>query len=607
VLALGLGFATAAWADPDAAPVTQLEANAAPVLRAVRFEGNDAISDRTLAKLVDTKPRPRLQVWKDRPAFDADVLAADVERVQRYYQAAGYFEARVAAAPTPDPEGGVVARFDVVEGEPVRLADRRIDVPPGFDAAALTADLPLEVGDVFSLERYDAAKSLIQSRLADLGHPLAAVEGGADVYVPEHEAKLTWRVEPGPAVRFGDVRIAGGAGVRPALVDAEIEIEEGAPYAPEALRETRTGVASLGTFRSVVVQPLPSEAEVAADGAQIWPVEVRLDERAPRSVRLGFGWGTDDRLRAQVRWEHRNLFGGAEHLRTQLRYSSIESAARADFDVPHWLAREQSLHLESWLGKEKNVAYTAQRVVGGAGVQRAFGDHWSARAGWQGSWNEVTDTSTRAEQLLDDPKRAVVLSGLRFGVRHTDVDDLVDPKRGWWLELEARPFLRALGSEEAFAAMTAEGRVYHPIGATVLAGRLRVGTIEPLGGTSAAEVPMVERFYLGGGSSVRGFAYQGLGPVQADGEPIGGTTLLEASAEVRFPIRRSLSGVAFVDAGRLDLDPHRFALDGIVFSIGAGLRYVTPLGPVRVDVAFPIDAPPEAEESHFFISIGQSF
>ena len=119
---------------------------------------------------------------------------------------------------------------------------------------------------------------------------------------------------------------------------------------------------------------------------------------------------------------------------------------------------------------------------------------------------------------------------------------------------------------------------------------------------------MVERFYLGGGSSLRGFAFQGLGPVsRAHGEPVGGTSLLETSAELRFPIRASLSGVAFADAGSLDLEPHRWSLGDVVVSLGTGLRYRTPLGPVRIDVAFPIDAPSAAHVSRVFLSIGQSF
>ncbi|RIK96161.1 MAG: hypothetical protein DCC71_22625 [Proteobacteria bacterium] len=607
VIALGIAAApAAARADaPEAAP----EADAgAPRVLGVAFEGAQAVSPSELAKRVDTQPRSRLQFWKERPALDVERVAADAERLERFYRTRGYFEAQVRAEiDWNETRDAAHVRFEIEEGEPVRLAERGIEVPPPFDAAELTRDLPLEEGDVFSLDRYDDAKARIQERLAEQGHPLAEVPGGADVWAPEHTARLTWRVEPGPFVRFGPVRVEGGDAVAADLVEQEIEVREGEPYSLEAISETRAGLTKLGVFGSVVVQPQPGEATADADGVPRWPVAVRLAERPARTLKLGLGWGTDDRWRAQLRWDHRNVFGRAERFQAQAFYSSIERSFRIDYDVPHWLARDQTLHAESWLGQEDTVAYEAVRLVGAAGVQRDFAELWSARLGVRGSWNEVLDSSRVARRELNDPERAFVLAGLYAGLRRSTVDDLVDPTRGLWLDLDVAPTLPLLGSEETFVTVAAEARAYRPFRDVVLAGRLRLATIAPFGSTGARDVPLVARLYSGGGSSVRGFAYQGLGPDEVDGKPIGGASLFEANAELRFPIRGALRGVAFVDAGRVDLEPARWKLGGVVFSLGAGLRYATPLGPVRVDVAFPIGAPDDAERSFFYVSIGQSF
>src|SRR5690606_26269163 len=155
--------------------------------------------------------------------------------------------------------------FHVDEGPPVRLVERGIEIPPELLAerseAELLEDLPLVVGEVFSLDRYDRAKTELLARLAELGRPRADVVGGADVDVRTREARLTWRVVPGPLVRFGPVRIEGLTRTDPQLVRREITIAEGDRYSLSALRETRSNLQALRIFRSVVVRPLPEEEQ----------------------------------------------------------------------------------------------------------------------------------------------------------------------------------------------------------------------------------------------------------------------------------------------------------------------------------------------------------
>jgi outer membrane translocation and assembly module TamA len=155
--------------------------------------------------------------------------------------------------------------------------------------------------------------------------------------------------------------------------------------------------------------------------------------------------------------------------------------------------------------------------------------------------------------------------------------------------------------------MEANAAAFEPVGPTVLAARLRLGTVQPYGGDSADAVPLPERFYTGGGSSVRGFSHWRLGPRRADGRAVGGASVLETSLELRFPIRGALGGVTFVDAGQVDLDPWGWKLQDLTYSVGAGLRYDTPLGPIRLDLAYPLNPPEEAGTTWFHFSIGQAF
>ena len=152
-----------------------------------------------------------------------------------------------------------------------------------------------------------------------------------------------------------------------------------------------------------------------------------------------------------------------------------------------------------------------------------------------------------------------------------------------------------------------EGRTYLPVRDCVLALRLRLGTLEPFGGSEQTDVPLVSRFYSGGSTSVRGFAFQKLGPLDEDGDPLGGLSLAEGSAELRFPIWRRLSGVVFVDAGRVALDSSNIGGGDFYYSTGAGLRVRTPLGPLRLDYGFLLNPPSGIDRSRLYISVGHAF
>lgn len=612
-------YAPAATAsDPAAASGASEDAPAdesprGPRLRALRFEGVAAASRSQLEALLATPIPPRWwNPFAAHPVYVEGTAEPDAERIARHYRTLGYFETRVTPEVVRSADGREVeVVFSVEEGEPVRLVERGIELPPELlaehEPEHFLDALPIAVGDVFSLERYEGAKRELLARVAEAGRPLASVEGGADVDVRTREARITWRVVPGPRVRFGPVAIEGLTRTDASLVRREITIEEGDVYSLSALRETRANIQTLRIFGSVIVRPLPERAHVGADPQEVtWPIEVSLQERPPRSVRLGVGWGTDDHLRLQAGYEHRNWLGGARHLDARLRWTGLERGAQATLAQPHFLARGQNLLIDNRLAYERTPAYDAERLRGELRVARPFGERWSGSLGWAYSWSAVGDASARASRFLDDPERRVFLSGPRATLRRSTVVNPLDARDGSRAELVVTPWLSGL-SDVGFAAIEANAAAFEPLGPVVLAGRLRLGTLQPYGGSSADQIPLPERFFSGGGSSVRGFSFWRLGPRRADGQPIGGASVIEASAELRFPIRGPLGGVAFVDAGQVDLDPWGWKLGELTYSLGAGLRFSTPLGPIRLDIAHPLNAPADAGTTWFHFSIGQAF
>ena len=584
---------------------------ATPVVEGIEWSGTHALSPGEIAPYLFTHERPVWRVWLPRPPFDESVLEADMRRIEDVYREHGRYQARASYTLAWNRKRtGVRIRIEVSEGKSVRLERFEVDLTalPADEAdwrAELLADLPLRKGRVFTLDDYGAAKRTLLERLADRGRPDARVEGGGEVDVARRTARVTWHVEPGPRVRFGPVRVEGLERVRETLVLETLTFAPGERYDADALRRSQARLSRMGLFRSVLLVP---EAREATPGEEIErPVVVQVEERPPRRVRLGVGWGTEDRLRLQAGWTHRNLLGRADPLDVRGRWTGLVRELEVSLLEPRLPDAESAVRIESKLGSEKPPAYDARLLASRLGVERAFGEHWSGRLAYRLEWADVGSVPEVTRRFYRNPEDRYWLGSFELAVSRDGTDDPLDPRRGTWLELTAEPAVPWLGSAVRYLRLTAEGRAFAPLGPLVLATRARLGTIDAFGASQRAELPVTKLFYAGGSNSMRGYAYQHLGPREAQGDAVGGSSLLLLNTELRFPIWRALGGVAFVDAGQLDLDAWHFRPRDLRVAVGGGLRVSTPLGPARVDVGFPTNAPENKGGYQLWLSIGQAF
>lgn len=570
--------------------------------------------------------RPPRAPWAKRPPLDRVTLEEDVSRIPAVYRRIGYYRARAwyEVAPVSDGDRSVRVSIHVDEGERVHLDSIEVELDPVPEELRpeLVSDLPLQPGEPFELEAYAEARSTLLARLADAGFPRATIEGGADVDLRSQTARVTWRLIPGPPVRFGTVTVEGLDQVPERLVRRELELAKDQSYSREALRRSQRQVYELGLFQSVVLEAAPPPngveadssggAEVDGDAAdagdvEVWPVSVRVVERAPRSVRVGAGYGTEERLRVQLGWEHRNFMGEARRLSIEARHSSLVTGLEAKLHQRRFLGPRLQLEVGARLERERQSSYDADRARAEVALVQPVGSDWRARVGFAFERSHITEVSPETESVLDDPERNVTLSTLELGLARSTLDDRLDPTRGSALDLSLDISPGVLGSEADFFRVQLRGRAHRPLGSWVLSGRLAAGSVEPFASTEPEDVPLVARFFSGGGNSVRGFDYRELGPLDATGEPLGGTTFAEASAELRVPLWRKLSGVVFVDAGLVHLEPWRWRLRDVFYSTGAGLRYSTPIGPVRIDFGYVLNPEGDVDRSRVHLGVGQAF
>jgi outer membrane protein assembly factor BamA len=256
--------------------------------------------------------------------------------------------------------------------------------------------------------------------------------------------------------------------------------------------------------------------------------------------------------------------------------------------------------------REDEPAYTLQRIRLAPRVERKFGTTIRVAAGVNVEYDELSDVPNATVRRLDEfEPRGIVSSLTAFAERNTTTD-LLDPHEGSVVTFEAEQAGGPWQGDYSFYRASLEAKGYWPVfGTRVVAARGRIGTADAFG--QSGDVPLFRRFYAGGISSTRGYDRWMLGPLNDHDDPVGGRSLLEGSVEFRTPIRGNFGGVVFLDVGEVRRQPHSWTVGDLQFGAGVGVRYYTIVGPLRLDLGFPFEAPRGEPSWQIHFSIGQEF
>jgi len=524
-------------------------------------------------------------------------VAADVERLGRVLEAEGFYAARIEHSVDTGAEPAAV-RLVVTTG-PVFVIGA-VDIawrpaPPPGAAIYEPAAIGLALGAVARAADIVAAEKRLLARLGARGYPRAAIvtrDFAVDRAASTLVASLV--VDPGPRLTFGATRIDGLAGVRADRARGYIAWREGETWDDTKVEETRSAFAGSGLFRSVRIDP---DGEPAADGTQ--PVAIRLDEALHRSIGGGGSWSSSEGFSLKSYWEHRNLFGRAEQFRLTANLGQILTGLQGHFRRPD-LFTDTDLLANGEAVTRDSDAFEETTFAAFTGLERRFGPHWKISAG--GSF-DASDIVDRTRVRTDS-----VLFGLPLTASRDDADSLLDPTEGTRLTLTIVPYTGEGRKNLDFVLGRAAATGYVPFDADrrfVLALRGQLGTIL---GEETADVPATKRFYAGGGGSLRGFEYQRAGPLDDRLDPVGGRSLAEVGSEMRVRIGEDWGAVAFLEGANV-FDREVWPVGSELFwAAGFGVRYFTPVGPVRADIAFPLDPRPNIDDPwQIYLSLGQAF
>ncbi|MCC7534676.1 MAG: BamA/TamA family outer membrane protein [Deltaproteobacteria bacterium] len=607
------------------------------------LEGVEQVDEDQLRERIATQERGSFLgiqwPWTEWPLYDRAILRRDLERIERFYRARGYYDTqvgtpRVDREEEDDDRGVVTITIPIEEGLPVAVRSTNVLFEPQPAGVAqvpvviqerIRRAFPLHVGDVLDEEEYEAAKTRLLDAMHEASYASAVIQGDVRVDPRSRRADVVLRVRAGPVYRFGRVEVSGTGPLPRSNVSSLIEIERGTLYRASVLRDVRNELYDIGVFATVRVTPVVLETERRVD------VRVEVTPGRLQRLRLGVGAAIEPE-RGDVHlvstYEHRNFLGGLRRVRAEVQprllfdLSSTEQelTVRPGVLASIGLRRPGFFERRTWLATE--ARYDVGPHPSDASLMRHL---FNVSLGLERSFGELLFGTTSinyelylpisyeaADEALDEAliepwAFPYLQETLRFDTRN----DPLRPRRGVLLSANLQQAGFVVPSTWDYLRFGLDMRAYvQPIRGTVLALRGAIGFLRTFDGPDGG--PISKRFFVGGANSVRGYGFGRAGSraidcrterqdaPAADGETpppsaqrtcseqnLGGTASWELGLEIRQTIVGDFGVVVFADAGDADIDGS-IRPDYLHFTLGMGLRYYTIIGPIRFDVGWRV-------------------
>jgi len=609
----------------------------APPIKALKIEGTKQVSAGDIEDHILTTG-PSWWPFAATPYFDPIAWQADLRRIERFYQAQGFYQAQVVNEEVRPEGDGVALTIQVSEGNPTKIG--RIDVeglnelPPDFQER-VRRSVPPKVGEVFKEDQWEGVKREVRNALRALGYAEAEVGGEALVETTDQTARIRLLCTPGPRYKFGNIFVATGpkpsVQVRYIIDQAQGAIRKGDWFSDKAMDEGQRRVFQMGVFGAVkVTTGTPDRANA------VIPVVVDVREAPFHTIRYGGGIGVDpvrQEYRLIAEYTDRNFLGDLRKLTLRGKVGwaflpalwNIDQHAPifdfyAEFEQPRFPGRDFK-----WISSV-DVYKNLEQAYSYYGARAKTGIVWQPHSSFRiyPSYNIEVDRITgvttgltgSAPQLAygcnlspQDPVCYVFLSYLELVIEWDRRDDKLEPRNGWFVSLGIQQGGGFLGGDYTYTRLFPDLRAYKSWGKFTLAGKLRIGTL-----LSKETSPITARFFSGGGTFHRGFGSRRLSPMlpipnnnatptnplagnvgtpQLNGMyvPVGGDGIWDSSIELRYKILGPLTLAVFLDAGFVSVESFDFRDVGpkMQYAVGFGLRYNTIIGPIRVDFAYRLN------------------
>jgi translocation and assembly module TamA len=564
----------------------------------------EGVEDRGLREAIQrviaqAKTTPQSRSEARRRAREAGDDAISVLRSEGYY--AYLVDPDVSET---DPPRAVVR---ITPGPLFVLADPTVDwtgAPPdegvrtrAMTAANLRPGAPGRAADVLGAEGRVVAEAQKLGYADAVAEPREVIVDHAD-----HTVRPTLRIAAGDLTKLDGVELVTKGRSNPAWIRGLTPWKPGDVYAPDDVAELERRLRDTGVYDGVSVA-LAAKDKVTPDGLR--PVVVTVSDRLPHTIELGAGYSTSEGTGVDARWIRYNRLHRADTTTLTARLAELDSRIEAELSLPHWRRPQQTLKLDTAIFRDTTDAYDETGLQLSADLTRRLKPTVYRTYGIGLDLTQTLERTANEGRTIGQTLNLATFSTLAAYAWDRS-DDVLDPHRGWRIQAQVEPTAITGDTTLAYVSTQAQGSLYIPFdkeNRTVAAGRLKVGAM--LGGR-IPDVPAARRFYAGGGGSVRGYAYQAIGPRLPDNTPQGGLSLFEGSLELRHRFTQRWGGVAFIDTGAIGTNELPKAED-FRTGVGVGVRYDLGFGPIRADIAVPLGKREGDPAFQIYLSIGQSF
>jgi translocation and assembly module TamA len=572
----------------------------------VAVEGVAGIGD--TQRLLETfRKQSTLEAERKAPANAAQIdrrSRADSDLLAELLRSQGYYDAVVE--PRTEQAGDMLrVVLEAQPGQQYRFASVAL---PGLDAAGpegarLAETFGVKTGDPVIAEDVIAGELRLRTALGEQGFAQAEIgERQVEINHQTHLATLTLPVAPGPAARFGTIRVSGQPPFDTDHLQVIARFKPGDPFKRSEVDDLRRALIATGLVSVAEVQAVP------VDGGRTVDLAVRLEPAPSHTIAGELGYGTGEGVRLEGSWTDRNFLNPEGALTLRAVAGTKEQLLGVQLRRSNFRMRDQVLNLQASAANREFDAYRAKTVQLAGNIERQSNFIWQKKWTWTaGAEFLATDERGVFDTFGIKDTRTFFIAALPASLGYDGSDSLLDPTTGFRLSGRISPELSARNGAFTYGRVQFDASAYRPVlDRVVAAGRVRLGTIV---GADAFDLAPSRRFYSGGGGSVRGYGYQQLGPRDLEGDPIGGRGLAEFALEARIRLSQfggNLGIVPFFDGGSLTTDSTPSFSDWR-FAVGLGLRYYSSFGPIRVDVGFPLNRQQGDGRLAVTVSLGQAF
>lgn len=591
--------------EPRKAKVTfSIRENKKVLIDTINFSGNKSYSSRKLRSVMQTKEENfLLSLFSDRGVLQRDILETDIDRLTVFYHDRGFMDARIGAPEITKREDGFTITIPVEEGERYKVSGVKITGDTIDEPEKLKKKLQSKEKHFFSREKLRKDMETLSRAHMDEGYAHTDVKPAVKQEPSDRTTEITYEVDKKEMVHIGLVYISGNTKTRDKVIRREMRLAEGDLFSATKMEESLNALKKLDFFEEVEV--IPTETEQSG----IMNLHVKVKEKLTGSISVGGGFSSDSGAFASGEVIQRNLFGRGQYVGVKAfvaqeaqRYILSFTEPRlfdtyfsAGFDVYNWL-KEYNDFTKDAVGFRLKFGYP-------------FGKYSKILGYYTYEEADVTDVSNTSSVYIRSQQGYNTKGSMTFAVERDSTNNPIAPSKGSISAMYWEIASKALGSDENFVKGEFRSGVFIPL-FWKFVGHVRgqFGQIWEVDGKDT--VPIYERYFLGGIDSLRGFQWGDVGPRDpVTNEVIGGLTYGVLNVEVLFPLleKFGIRGVVFFDAGNAYLDFDDVDLNDVRTDVGAGIRWNSPFGPIRVELGYNLDPKPDEDKYQIQFSGGAFF